>query len=247
MSRLNDKLKCSVTLVYIFLLCRNGFVAVSGWQCRPAEEEPQHRVNACGSGYLLEPDDTIARIARPDPYETEDPTTQALVHLRKNLFSTNQDILYYSILITEENYCEEAGHGFWNTSESWPDLPNWTNATVPYQVTPIKWNPFKGNDTYNEIKQISYVLGDGSNKDGRYWNKPLTPKTKYAFKIRAFTNCSYRKYAEDLLNNPGRLGNEFHLLGTLSSDVSTLCLHAQRVDNKQVFCVESSDLNGKFV
>lgn len=58
---------------------------------------------------------------------------------------------------------------------------------------------------------------------------------------------SFKKYAEDLLNNPGRLGNEFHLLGTLSSDVSTLCLHAQRVDNKQVFCVESSDLNGKFV
>ncbi|KAL0271352.1 UNVERIFIED_CONTAM: hypothetical protein PYX00_008468 [Menopon gallinae] len=239
---------------------------------------------------------------QPDPFISEDPTSQAVVVLRKDLFSNSEDIHYYAILVAARNAIEAPSSGSWNC-DSWPDLRKWEEAisqngtVLTYQTTPVKWKPFQDSSA------VSYTIGTGECDDHNYCNMPLEEKYKYALKVRAFTletyqdtdivyfetfkrlpvsfislvlggiflsgaiavalsmihydgfhiprlsssarltpntkvlfksftSAKFKKHAAALLQVAGRLSNEFHLLGTLSSNLTTLCLHGQRVDNR---------------
>uniref|UniRef100_A0A1B6CLA7 protein-tyrosine-phosphatase n=1 Tax=Clastoptera arizonana TaxID=38151 RepID=A0A1B6CLA7_9HEMI len=110
-----------------------------------------------------------------------------------NLFSDKQgDILYYALLLAVDEFPFPPQSLSWS-NESWPLENTWAEAALynnitTYQVTPIRWNPFK------DVKEIEYVLGEnvcslGDTKS--YCNGALKGQTKYALRVRGFTAGGY--------------------------------------------------------
>lgn len=292
-------------LVFI-LLCTEATYLRSGEQIR----SKRHNVHFIPP----RPDLKQTLALQPDPFTTQDPTTQARVFLKSDLFSENNGkILYYALLVAETSLQEPPENGTWNKNNAteWPNLPNWdsaasdANGTRMYQATPVKWQPFVyvGNES-EAVLITSFVLGTAENYGDNYTNGALKSNTEYGLKIRAFTingyqdtdvihfktlehlpvgtiiivfsviflvtsatmligisgkgflkympSCSgfrsknllsspvptdlssknFLKYSRALLNVQSRLSNEYHLLGTLSADATTPCLHGQRTENK---------------
>ncbi|XP_064536553.1 receptor-type tyrosine-protein phosphatase eta isoform X2 [Drosophila montana] len=141
---------------------------------------------------------------RVSAYETNHPTSSAIVRLPGNIANSESgNITYIALLLSQKNCAGEPQlkHDVLKSGE-WPTVASWdevgSDCIYQYQTTPLQWQPHiakNGRDISEE--EITFTIGVGKCPDvsERYCNGPLTANTEYNMVVRLFTSSGYNDAA----------------------------------------------------
>ncbi|KAL7737912.1 hypothetical protein ACLKA6_006284 [Drosophila palustris] len=143
----------------------------------------------------------VVRQMRVSAYETNHPTSSAIVRLPSNILtSSSGSIVYVALLLSQKNCAgmPDLKHDVLGPDD-WPPIASWDqvggDCIYQYQTTPERWDPRKTRD--NTEEEIVFVIGVDKCPDGnkRYCNGPLTANTEYHMVVRLFTSSGYNDAA----------------------------------------------------
>lgn len=149
-------------------------------------------------------DEDLVRQMRVSAYETNHPTSSAIVRLPGNIVNSESgNITYIALLLSQKNCAGEPQlkHDVLKSGE-WPTVASWdevgSDCIYQYQTTPLQWQPHiarNGRDISEE--EITFTIGVGKCPDvtERYCNGPLTANTEYNMVVRLFTSSGYNDAA----------------------------------------------------
>ncbi|XP_060653336.1 phosphatidylinositol phosphatase PTPRQ [Drosophila nasuta] len=143
----------------------------------------------------------LVKNMRVNPYDTNHPTTSAIVTLPANILTSESgNIIYIALLLSQKNCAgePELKYDVLGTDD-WPSILSWEqvggDCIYQYQTTPERWNPRSGRDTSDE--SITFTIGTDKCPDEskRFCNGPLTANTEYNMVVRLFTSSGYNDAA----------------------------------------------------
>ncbi|XP_017960654.1 phosphatidylinositol phosphatase PTPRQ [Drosophila navojoa] len=148
-------------------------------------------------------DDDIVGKMRVSAYDTNHPTSSAIVNLPRDILNSESGKIKYVALLLSQKHCADKPKLTYNVSKSWPPVASWDevggDCIHQYQTTPERWNP---NDEIHigradKSEDITFIIGTDKCPDQtkRYCNGPLKPNTEYHMVVRLFTSSGYNDAA----------------------------------------------------
>ncbi|XP_034477352.1 phosphatidylinositol phosphatase PTPRQ isoform X2 [Drosophila innubila] len=163
---------------------------------RPAEKDWQSP-----SGLPTHLGEDLVRQMRVSAYDTNHPTSSAIVRLPANILtSSSGNIVYIALLLSQKNCAgePELKHDVLG-SDDWPPISSWDqvggDCIYQYQTTPERWDPRKKRDMTED--EIVFIIGTDKCpvQSKRYCNGPLNANTEYNMVVRLFTSSGYNDAA----------------------------------------------------
>lgn len=140
---------------------------------------------------------------RVSAYDTNHPTSSAIVNLPRDILNSESGKIKYVALLLSQKNCADKPKLTYNVSKSWPPVASWDevggDCIQQYQTTPERWNP---NDEIQsrraeKSEDITFIIGTDKCPDQtkRYCNGPLKANTEYHMVVRLFTSSGYNDAA----------------------------------------------------
>lgn len=152
---------------------------------------------------ILEED--VVRQMRVSAYETNQPTSSAIVRLPADVLNSESGNISYIALLLSQKSCAGIPELKFDVlgSEGWPSVASWDevggDCIYQYQTTPYKWQPVLSTRAAREYSdsEIVFTIGEDKCPDvtKRYCNGPLKADTEYNMVVRLFTSSGYNDAA----------------------------------------------------
>ncbi|XP_030374954.1 tyrosine-protein phosphatase 10D [Scaptodrosophila lebanonensis] len=140
---------------------------------------------------------------RVNAYETNHPTSSAIVRLPIDIMSSDAGTIKYIALLLSQKSCAsvmDLQNDTLDSNQNWPPVRPWEAADqdgdciCQYQTTPVRWEP---NISTAGSQEITYTIGIGKCPDESepFCNGPLKADTEYHLVVRLFTKSGYNDAA----------------------------------------------------
>ncbi|KAH8405215.1 hypothetical protein KR222_011140, partial [Zaprionus bogoriensis] len=149
--------------------------------------------------------DEVVGQMRVSAYETNHPTSSAIVRLPADVLKSDSgNISYVALLLSQKSCAGEPELKFDVLgTDSWPSVASWDevggDCIYQYQTTPLRWQPALTARTVRDTSEGEIVFTIGTDKcpdqTKRYCNGPLNANTEYHMVVRLFTSSGYNDAA----------------------------------------------------